>query len=105
VVAGPALGGVLHGIAGASVVYGIAAAFEAAAALGILSLRSSHSRERAKGGLQEAVAGWLFVRRQPVILGALSLDLFAVLLGGAVALLPIYARDILCSAFRGAFGT
>src|SRR5262249_2155754 len=41
------------------------------------------------------VAGIAFIRAQPIILGAISLDLFAVLLGGATALLPIYARDIL----------
>jgi Major Facilitator Superfamily len=41
------------------------------------------------------VAGIRFIRQNPVILGAISLDLFAVLLGGATALLPIYARDIL----------
>jgi MFS family permease len=40
-------------------------------------------------------AGWTFVRRNPAILGAISLDLFTVLLGGATTLLPIYARDIL----------
>jgi hypothetical protein len=41
------------------------------------------------------VAGITFIRSQPLVLGAVSLDLFAVLLGGATALLPIYARDIL----------
>jgi hypothetical protein len=41
------------------------------------------------------VAGVQFIRSQPVVLGAISLDLFAVLLGGATALLPIYARDII----------
>lgn len=45
--------------------------------------------------LREAFAGVDFVRHNPALLGALSLDLFAVLLGGATALLPIYARDIL----------
>jgi len=45
--------------------------------------------------LQSLFAGFAYVRRQPVVLGAISLDLFAVLLGGAVALMPAYARDIL----------
>ncbi|HXQ42476.1 MAG TPA: MFS transporter, partial [Candidatus Udaeobacter sp.] len=44
---------------------------------------------------ERVAEGVRFVRRRPVILGAISLDLFAVLLGGAVALLPVYARDIL----------
>ena len=44
---------------------------------------------------REVFAGLAFIRRQPVFLAAITLDLFAVLLGGAVALLPIYAKDIL----------
>jgi hypothetical protein len=47
------------------------------------------------GSLRRVTAGIRFVRSQPILLGAISLDLFAVLLGGATALLPIYARDIL----------
>jgi MFS family permease len=50
---------------------------------------------------QRAVAGIHYVKAHPIILGAISLDLFAVLLGGATALLPVYARDIL---HVGAFG-
>ena len=46
-------------------------------------------------GLASVLAGIRFIRRQPAVLGAISLDMFAVLLGGATALLPIYARDIL----------
>jgi MFS family permease len=45
--------------------------------------------------LERVAEGVRFVRRRPVVLGAISLDLFAVLLGGATALLPVYARDIL----------
>ena len=74
IVAGPALGGFIY-VAGAPAVYAVCAAlFALAAAL---------------------VAGVRFVRHRPVVLGAMSLDLFAVLLGGATALLPIYAKDIL----------
>ncbi len=50
---------------------------------------------------QRAVAGISYVKAHPIILGAISLDLFAVLLGGATALLPVYAKDIL---EVGAFG-
>jgi MFS family permease len=52
-------------------------------------------RTPARATLTSAVEGLRFVRRQPILLGAISLDLFAVLLGGVTALLPIYARDIL----------
>jgi hypothetical protein len=45
--------------------------------------------------LRRVMAGIAYIRHKPVVLGAISLDLFAVLLGGATALLPIYARDIL----------
>jgi len=47
------------------------------------------------GSLRRVTAGIRFIRSKPILLGAISLDLFAVLLGGATALLPIYARDIL----------
>src|SRR6202041_4131228 len=50
---------------------------------------------RKQSVLGDLFAGVGFVRRNPAILGSISLDLFAVLLGGATALLPIYARDIL----------
>ena len=52
---------------------------------------------RSKTNWTSLVAGIAFIRSRPAILGAISLDLFAVLLGGATALLPIYARDILDS--------
>jgi hypothetical protein len=47
------------------------------------------------GRIARIIEGIRFIRSQPIVLGAISLDLFAVLLGGAAALLPIYARDIL----------
>jgi len=47
------------------------------------------------GGFRRAIAGIGFIRARPIVLGAISLDLFAVLLGGVTALLPIYAKDIL----------
>jgi hypothetical protein len=57
--------------------------------------RMPHNREPVS--LQSLFAGIVFIRNQPVVLGAISLDLFAVLLGGATALLPVYARDILAA--------
>ncbi len=53
------------------------------------------ARSREKLGWQSVVAGWDFVRRQPLILSTITLDMVAVLFGGATALLPIYAKDIL----------
>jgi MFS family permease len=50
---------------------------------------------RAPGTLASVFAGFGFIRRQKVVLGAMSLDLFAVLLGGATALLPMFAKDVL----------
>ena len=52
-------------------------------------------QKREPATLEAALAGIRFMREKPVILGAISLDLFAVLLGGASALLPVYAHDIL----------
>ncbi len=98
VILGPALGGVLYAVH-PGVVYGSAAALYALAAffLGIIrttlppATRKTEPKENVKDSL---FAGIHFIRERPTILGAISLDLFAVLLGGAVALLPIYARDV-----------
>jgi MFS family permease len=95
VVSGPALGGVLFATGGGRLVYGTATALDLASVAVLLSLRTRTTRKRAEISVSEFVAGWRFVRHEPIILGALSLDLCAVLLGGAVALLPIYARDLL----------
>lgn len=92
---GPALGGFLY-VAGAGTVYAVAGLLFVAAALlmGILRLeRPPQKREPAT--LKTVFAGITFIRHRPVVLGAISLDLFAVLLGGATALLPVFARDIL----------
>lgn len=100
-VLGPALGGFLYA-AGPTVVYVTAGVLFLAAGLliGLIRLeRTPPSREPVS--LETLFAGIAFIRNRPVILGAISLDLFAVLLGGVTALLPIYARDIL---FTGAWG-
>ncbi len=95
IVAGPALGGFIY-VAGVQTVYAVCAALFALAGALINGLRYDHapapSREMSMATL---MAGVHFVRHRPVVLGAISLDLFAVLLGGATALLPIFARDIL----------
>lgn len=92
---GPALGGLLYGF-GAQTVYCTAAAL-LLGSVAILS-RLSPRAPLAPGDshwLERLFAGVKFVWRRPILLGAISLDLFAVLLGGATALLPVYARDIL----------
>ncbi len=92
---GPALGGLLYAF-GSSVVFGAAAlAFALTAMLYAALRRRPAAGAHARTSWTSLVAGIVYIRSQPVILGAISLDLFAVLLGGATALLPIYARDIL----------
>jgi len=95
IIGGPALGGFLYG-AGAGVVYAACAGLFVLAAALVWSARYDHKPvPRAPVTMDTLLAGVRFIRAKPVVLGAISLDLFAVLLGGAVALLPIYARDIL----------
>jgi MFS family permease len=93
-IAGPALGGVLY-ILGPSFVYGTCCALSLAATVLVLGVRVERVVAK-RQPLSTAVlfAGIDFIRKSPIVLGALSLDLFAVLLGGATALLPIFARDV-----------
>ena len=94
-IVGPAVGGLLYALGGA-VVFGAAAASFALTALLYGAIRHRGARTaREKTSWATLIAGLQFIWSRPVILGAISLDLFAVLLGGATALLPIYARDIL----------
>ncbi len=96
-VAGPALGGAVYAVTGsARGVYFVAIALVLSAAALLTTVRPRETAlSREKPSWAQLFAGVRFVRERPVILGAISLDLFAVLLGGAVALLPVYARDIL----------
>jgi MFS family permease len=100
-IAGPALGGLLYAAAPGAP-YAIMAAFWLLAAIlnGAITLKRVASVAEPPT-LAAVFAGVGFVRRNPSILGTISLDLFAVLLGGVTALLPIYARDIL---HTGAWG-
>jgi MFS family permease len=101
IIGGPALGGFLYA-AGAGVVYAACAGLFVLAAALVWSARYDHKPvPRAPVTLDTLLAGVRFIRAKPVVLGAISLDLFAVLLGGAVALLPIYARDILHAGPEG----
>jgi MFS family permease len=98
VIAGPALGGLSYAL-GPSVAYaGCGLAFlTAMAGLATLGGRKPAQVQTAllTGRIERISEGIEFIRSRPIVLGAISLDLFAVLLGGATALLPIYARDIL----------
>ncbi|MCE9670052.1 MFS transporter [Myxococcus stipitatus] len=95
-IAGPAVGGVLYGWAGATGAYVGSASLCALTVVWILSLKVRTGRASSQPlSFSTLVAGLRFVRRQRMLLGSITLDLFAVLLGGAVALLPIYARDVL----------
>ena len=92
---GPALGGLLYGF---GVVWPLAAASGAflIAAVSMLTLEHEHvASKRETPTLASVFRGVHFIRSQPVILGTISLDLFAVLLGGVTSLLPIFARDVL----------
>ncbi|MBO6717307.1 MAG: MFS transporter [Rhizobiaceae bacterium] len=94
-IVGPVAGGVLYGLS-AEAAYGIAAALMAASSLLILSIpKPAQQTETDQPTLSSLFDGFRYIWREKVVLGAISLDLFAVLLGGAVALLPVYARDIL----------
>lgn len=96
IIAGPMLGGLLY-LAGSGVVYltGGGLFFLSAAILARLHVQPRVQSAREPATLSSLFAGISYIRSQPVLLGAISLDLFAVLLGGATALLPIFARDIL----------
>ena len=92
---GPAAGGFLYAL-GPAVPYGLAALLWLAACLSSTLIRMERrAPPRASVTLASVFSGFAFIRRQPAILGSISLDLFAVLLGGATALLPVFARDIL----------
>ena len=95
IIAGPAIGGVLFAL-GLGVVYGSCAGLFLVASLICLGVRYEHvPPPREPVTLTSLLAGIGFIRDNPILLGAISLDLFAVLLGGATALLPIYAAEIL----------
>ena len=96
VIVGPVLGGFLY-MAGPGVVYAVGGClfFLSAGLIARLRMQQRVLTAREPATLSSLCAGIAYIRRQPVLLGAISLDLFAVLLGGATALLPIFARDIL----------
>jgi MFS family permease len=111
-VSGPALGGILftlplqhsaaHRFAGAPLVYlfTLISLIWFIVLVGSLSVRPGRMEHRA-ASMDVILAGFHYVARTPILLGSISLDLFAVLLGGAVSLMPIFAQEILHAGPRG----
>jgi MFS family permease len=97
VILGPTLGGLLY-LAGPKVVYGIVAGLLVASVLLMLATRvTPQITKHVPATWHTLLEGLRFVWSKPIVLGAISLDLFAVLFGGATALLPAYANDVLHS--------
>jgi MFS family permease len=94
---GPALGGLIYAVfRGPSAVYATAMAGAIAAGFVTLGIKTGQTAPpREPVSWTTVLAGLRYIRREKIILGSISLDLVAVLLGGAVALLPVYAREIL----------
>lgn len=91
----PALGGLLYAF-GAQWVYGPGVLLYVMACALMLGLRArGQVLRKERASLESLLAGIRFIRSKPDVLGSISLDLFAVLLGGATALLPVFAKDIL----------
>ncbi|MBA8906252.1 MULTISPECIES: MFS transporter [Aminobacter] len=94
-IVGPVAGGLLYGLS-PEIAYGAAAVLMLASTALIFSIpRPVQRSETDKPSVETLFAGFRYIWGEKVVLGAISLDLFAVLLSGAVALLPVYARDIL----------
>jgi MFS family permease len=95
VIAGPAIGGFIYA-AGPGATYGVCVLLFALATALVLAIRYAQAPPPGEPpGLAHLLAGLRFVAANKVVLGAVTLDLFAVLLGGALALLPMFAKDIL----------
>jgi MFS family permease len=101
-ITGPALAGLFTDWFSVGVVFGLAVAFYAIASLMVFGIgRTTQSSKREPLTWESLIAGFAYMRMKPVVLGAISMDMFAVLFGGVTALLPIYATDILDSGASG----
>ncbi|PWS39129.1 MFS transporter [Falsiroseomonas bella] len=95
-IAGPAAGGLLYAAGGPAAPYaGVAALALLSAVLVLLIRMAAQPRPRGRVTLEVLLSGLVFLRARPALMGAVTLDMVAVLIGGAAALLPVYARDIL----------
>jgi len=96
-IVGPAIGGLLY-VVSPVLVHGVCCVLFLVGSLLIVMLPvAGYRAAREPVTVERLFAGIAFIRRNPIVLGAITLDLFAVLLGGATALLPIFARDILAA--------
>ncbi|MDZ7603337.1 MAG: MFS transporter [Hoeflea sp.] len=94
-IVGPVAGGLLYGL-GPTAPYLTAFGFLMASIFAITLVPQPAQRNRGQAqSWQTLMAGFSYVRNQKIVLGAISLDMFAVLLGGAIALMPVFARDVL----------
>jgi sugar phosphate permease len=95
-ITGPVIGGLLYSF-GEVVPYAVSLVMLGVGILALIMMGhvDQHKNEQSEGGLRTMLAGFSFIWSEPIVLGAISLDLFAVLLGGAVAMMPVYASDIL----------
>ena len=93
---GPTIGGLIAGFFSISTAYAVDVVLTAIAAFAVFLIpaRPFVRRVKEESGVQSIIAGWKYVFTNQAILGAITLDLFAVLFGGAVAMLPVYAQDI-----------
>jgi MFS family permease len=99
---GPVIGGVLYALNGSPVAVYLTAAIALATSVALmLAIRKQGVQQIRRGDGKSVLAGLRYVLRNKLILGTTTLDLFAVLLGGAVALLPVFAREILHVGPRG----
>ena len=96
IITGPALGGLIY-LLGAPVTFVacVVLALASTAAMVAIRTRVVADSDTSATALERAMAGLRYLRTQPIVLGAITLDLFAVLVGGVNALLPVFARDIL----------
>lgn len=94
-ICGPVAGGLLYGVAPGAAYGASLGLFGVAAVLVAMIPKPAQRISKAPATLETLSAGFRYIWRAKVVLGAISLDLFAVLLGGAMALLPVYARDVL----------
>ncbi|MEX1188410.1 MAG: MFS transporter, partial [Bacteroidia bacterium] len=95
-VGGPAIGGLLYGFVGKEITYFVAFVLVVTSLFFFFRLPLFPPARLRKESIRESLSSGLkFVFNQPIVLGAISLDLFAVLFGGAVALLPVFADEIL----------
>lgn len=103
-IAAPMLGGLLYGLGGGTLTYAVCATALVLAVLLLarVPVRYAAPRQPVEGSMwQRAGEGIRFIRSRPIVLGTISLDLFAVLLGGVVALLPVYAKEVLHTGPEG----